>query len=126
MPPPHLYSDFMYFIQNTLAIRDASSNYKFHSIIIKNLISEFEFRQHSRIGKEKKLLVETINQIHINRWTKDRLSLNSGYQFYIEWGLINTCGVRVFLNESYEDIKSEYGIPKLTMKIHLSNIGHPL
>ena len=46
-----------------------------HYRIIKNLLAKFEAHQHSKISKEQKLLVESINQIHITRWTNDRLSV---------------------------------------------------
>ena len=39
---------------------------------------------------------------------------------------MTTCGVRVFLNASYEDIKYECGIPRSTMTSNLRKICHPL
>ena len=126
MPPPPLYSDLMDVIQNTSTIRVASSNYKVHSRIIKNLIVEFEANQYIRIRKENKTPVEKINQIQITRWAKDRLSVNHGNWVYTYWDLMTTGGLRVLLNESYEDMKSEYGITMSTMTSHLKNIFHLL
>ena len=67
MPPSHMYSAFVAVILVTLNIRAASSSYRVHSTIIKNLIAEFEAHQHSRNSQEQKLLVEKINQIQITR-----------------------------------------------------------
>ena len=39
---------------------------------------------------------------------------------------MTACGFRVFMNESYEDMKSEYIIPRSTMTIHLRKICHLL
>ena len=39
---------------------------------------------------------------------------------------MTACCVRVFLNESYEAKKYEYGVPKSTVIINLINICHPL
>ena len=57
MLPPPLYYYLIDVIQNTLTISTASSNYKVHSSIIKNLLAKFESHQHSRIIKENKPLV---------------------------------------------------------------------
>ena len=70
MPPPPLFYDFMDVIQNTSAIWYASYKYKVQYRIIKNLLTIFETPQHSRIRKEKKLIVESINHIQITRWAK--------------------------------------------------------
>ena len=126
MPPPPLYSAFKDVIRNTFTIRDASSNYKVHSRIIENLLAEFESHQQSRTSKEKKPLVESISQIRITRWAKNILSMKHGNQLYTYWEPITACGVRMLLNESYEDTKAEYGIPRSTMTGNLRKICHPL
>ena len=45
---------------------------------------------------------------------------------YTYWELMTACGFRVFMNESYEDMKSEYIIPRSTMTSHLRKICHAL
>ena len=126
MTPSPLYLDFMDVIRITSTIRDASPKYRFHSKIIKNLLTEFESHYNSRIIKEKKLLVEIINQIQITRCSKDIISLKHGNQSYIYWDIITTCVARVLMNASYEDIKFKYGITRSTMTIHLRNISQSL
>ena len=100
IPPPTFYSDFMYAIKNTSTIGGASSNWKSHSRIIKNLLANFEAHQNNIINKEKKQLVESIKHIHINRWAKYRLSVKHENQSYKDWELMNACAVSVLLNAS--------------------------
>ena len=67
-------------------------------------------------------MVETINHIQITRWAKDILSMNYGNKLYTYWELMTACGVRVFPNESYEDMKSGYSIHRSTMTSNLRKI----
>ena len=67
MPPSPIYSDFMAVILNTYTVRAASSSHGVYCRIIKNLLANFEAHQNSRIKKEQKMLLETINQIQITR-----------------------------------------------------------
>ena len=122
MPSSPIYYDFMDFILNTSTVRAASSIYGVHSRIIKNLLTNFEAHQHSRISREQKPLVKTMNHINITRWNQDRLYAQHGNKFYTEWDLMTKCVARVSINESYEEMKSKHGIPRSTMTIHLINI----
>ena len=109
-------------IFNTSTIRDASSSYGVYSRTIKNLLTKFEAHQHIRISKEQKPLVETINQIQITRWDLDRLDVKHGNKLYTQWELMIACVDRVLMNESYEEMKANYGIPRSTMTSHLRKI----
>ena len=71
-------------------------------------------------------MVESINQIQITSLSKARLYMEHGNQPYTYWELMTACGVRVFLNASYEDLKSDYSIIMSTMEIHLKKICPPL
>ena len=70
---PRLYSAFMYVTWNNSTISATSSNYKVQPSIIKNLLANVEAHQHSIISKQNKTLVESINQIQITRWAKNRI-----------------------------------------------------
>ena len=91
-----------------------------------NLITEFGAHHHLRISKEYKPLVESINQIQITKWSKDRLSVKHGNKSYIDWYMMTACVDKVLINASYEDMKSKYGIPRSTITGHLINICHSL
>ena len=80
----------MHVIRNTSTVKAASSNYKVRSRIFKNLLPKFEAHQNSRIRKKKKPFVEIIDQIHINRCSKDRLSVKHGNPSYADWELLTT------------------------------------
>ena len=71
-------------------------------------------------------MVESINQIQITRWAKDRLSVKNGNDYYTYWELMTSCVSRLLMNESYEYMKSKFGIIKSTKTSHLRNICHPL
>ena len=126
MTPSLLYFSFMYVIRNNLAIWSTSSNYRVQHSIFKDLLTKFEAHQHIRKSKGQKLLVESINQIQITRWAKDRLSVKNGNDYYTYWELMTSCVSRLLMNESYEYMKSKFGIIKSTKTSHLINICHPL
>ena len=72
------------------------------------------------------MLIETINQIQITRWSQYRLYVQHVNKLYTEWELMTLCVARVLMNESYEEMKSKYRIPRSTMIGHLINIRLPL
>ena len=71
-------------------------------------------------------MVDTNNQNKITRWDQEQLGLNHGNQPYINWDLLTSFHIQLLCNKSYDQLKSEYGIPKSTMKRYLAKICPPL
>ena len=126
MSDENLFRDFMDVSKNSSTLRDCSYRYKVHSIIIKDLLYEYESHQLSRTRQEKEPLVDTNNHNHITRWAQERLGLNHSNQPYINWELLTACQIWVLSNKSYAQLKSEYGIPNSTLKSYLAKICPPL
>ena len=95
-------------------------------MVIRNSAVSTTYHQQIRISKEQKLLVESINQIQINRCSKDRLSAKHGNNLYKDWELMNAYVSRVLTNTSYEDMKSKYVIPRSNITSNMKKICHPL
>ena len=77
-------------------------------------------------GKKKEPLVDTKNKNQITSWAQERLDFNHSNQPYTNWELMNACQIRVLSNASYDKLKSEYGIPKSTLKGYIEKICPPL
>ena len=91
MSDKNLFCDFMYVVKNFSTLRACTSRYNVHSIIIKNLLDEYEYQHMSRTRKEKEPLVGTNNQNYITRWAQERLGLNHGNHPYTYWELLTAC-----------------------------------
>ena len=44
------------------------------------------------------------------------------FQTYTDWELMTACQIRVLSNAYYDKLKSDYGIPKSTLKHHVEKI----
>ena len=113
-------------VNNSSTLRACASRYNVHSRIIMNFLDEYESHQLSRTRQEKEPLVDTNNQNQITRWAQERLGLNHGNQPYTDWELLTACQIWVLCNTSYAQLKSEYGIPKSTLKHYLAKLCPPL
>ena len=71
------------------------------------MLANFEAYRHIRIIKEQKPLLESIKQIHITRWAKDRLYVKHTNHSYTDWDMMTTCMARVLINGSQEDMKAK-------------------
>ena len=70
--------------------------------------------------------MDTNNQNHITRWAQEGLCLNHSNHPYTDWELLTACQIRVLLNTSHAQLKSEYGIPHSTLQRYLAKICPPL
>ena len=67
-------------------------------------------------------MVDTNNQNHITRWYQERIDVNHSNQPYIDLEMLTVSHIWVLLNTSNYQLKSEYAIPKSTLKHYLENI----
>ena len=126
MSDNNIFRAFMDVVKNSSTLRTCTSKYRVHSRIINNLLYEYEPHQISRTRQEKEPLVDTNNQNQFTRWAQEELYLNHSNQPYIDWELLTACHIRVLPNISYDQLKSEFGIPKSKLKHYLEKVCPPL
>ena len=126
MPDENLFRAFMDVVKNSSTLSSCVSRNKVNSIIIKNLLDDYESHQLSRTRQERERLVDTNNKDQITRWSQEQLGLNHSNQSYTNLELLIACQIWVLYNTSYAQLKSEYGIPKSTLKSYLEKVCPPL
>ena len=69
-------------------------------------------------------MVDTNNQNHITRWSQERIDVNHSNQPYIDLEMLTVSHIWVLPNTSNYQLKSEYAIPKSTLKHYLEKYIH--
>ena len=95
----NLFRALMDVVKKYSALEACAFKYNVHSIIIRNLLDEYESHKISRTRQEKEPLVDTNSQNQITRWTQKRLDVNHSNQPYTDWGLLTACQIWVLLND---------------------------
>ena len=111
-------------VKNSSTLRACASKCSVHSIIIKNLLDEYESNWISRTSQEKEPLVDTNNNNQITRWDQERLYLNHSNQPYTDWEMLTACQILVLSNTFDDNLKYEYRITKSTLKRYLKKYVH--
>ena len=126
MSNENIFRVFMDVVNKSSSLRACASRYNFHSRITKNLLDEYEYHQFYKTRQEKKPLMDTNNHNQNTRWSQELLGWNHSKQPYTNWELLTACQIRVLCNIYKDQLKSEYGIPKSTLKRSPAKVCPPL